>query len=350
MGHNRLLNLSVACIAAALVAACSASMEEQYTTEMFLEEPDSAGFAAIRELHPDIWREFEHDLEERRLTSRHRVQVAAARFLGTKLPQFLTEASDEAVVGFDRTYTEKLGYLSLNSPAACLRSAIGERPENDVATLNEERHLADARALEQLVKSGGGDNSGLASEADAERLYLSGLLNFARSHPEGYLAYKRAAEGERPHATPELACAGYIGFRELLLKRPATEYARYRRLEAATGAAPVFSDAARREFALVYLHAAAEVIRRGLPQQTDEITTMTDVGFDGRTFSYHYAVSQPVDDAVSFRAEMAAYLMDEVCRDDETLAVVEAGGAFGFIYTDVTGRRLEMEIDGSDCG
>jgi|GEM_PF-3533735 len=324
-------------------------IEETYSNRWYLEDPLAVGLKAISEEYPLIWSQVEQDLKGAEISGNREAAQLALSFLQTSLPQFMKLGSDEAVFAFDRALNQKMRFIADRDPLACLTMASGQTPSGLSELLTDDLKLAEAEALEKLVRSTKSGNSGVAAPAEAERIFAGAFTHLAQNYPEAFYAFAEASQSGPPFSSSKLACDGFNQLNAALLDRPPSEYARYRRSEFANSASPTFSAETEQALALIFLFADAAQLQRTLPQKIDDVTTMTTANFDGKTFVYGYNLDTQIFDEAAFRASMTGSVVPQVCADPELLPIMQAGGAFSYTYTDTRGLTVALQIDSQSC-
>jgi hypothetical protein len=130
------------------------------------------------------------------------------------------------------------------------------------------------------------------------------------------------------------------GLLAILLWKPAMA------LIAGTGPLAPPADAAPIPTLELALEEAAADLRKRLPQNVDEVTTLTAVTVEGRRFVYHLGVSADIPTAqiAAALAEIQAGNSAEICAQAATRDAVRQGAVLVHRYTDGSGDRFETEV------
>lgn len=97
---------------------------------------------------------------------------------------------------------------------------------------------------------------------------------------------------------------------------------------------------------------AAEQIRKQLPIQVDEVTTLYNVMVSGRALIYQYRMKRYKDriDLDNFHSEMLAMLKYNVCNEKGMRWGIDNGGSFVYYYIGLDGLLIdEITINSSSC-
>ncbi len=97
---------------------------------------------------------------------------------------------------------------------------------------------------------------------------------------------------------------------------------------------------------------AAEQIRKQLPIQVDEGTTLYNVMVSGKTLIYQYRMKRYKNriDLDSFHSEMVAMLKHNVCNEKGMRWGIDNGGSFVYYYIGLDGLLIdEITINSSSC-
>ena len=92
---------------------------------------------------------------------------------------------------------------------------------------------------------------------------------------------------------------------------------------------------------------AAAKIRPQLPVRVDEDTTMIGVVAAGKNIIYQMSVSTDIPEARihEAQAEMQRTVALNVCQNEKTKALVEAGATMSYAYTLPSGRTFETDVN-----
>lgn len=97
---------------------------------------------------------------------------------------------------------------------------------------------------------------------------------------------------------------------------------------------------------------AAVELRKQLPIQIDEITTLQTVVSAGKTLIYHHRLSLKKSDVDIdyFIAKMRENLKNNVCQQKQMKSILDKGGNYAYSYLSADGLFIgEITITSSDC-
>ena len=101
------------------------------------------------------------------------------------------------------------------------------------------------------------------------------------------------------------------------------------------------------EWQVAGIQKAAAKIRPQLPVRVDEDTTMIGVVAAGKNIIYQMSVSTDIPEARihEAQAEMQRTVALNVCQNEKTKALVEAGATMSYAYTLPSGRTFETDVN-----
>jgi GYF domain 2 len=92
-------------------------------------------------------------------------------------------------------------------------------------------------------------------------------------------------------------------------------------------------------------------LRAELPKKIDETTTLTGVKSEGTKFIYENRVAiddARVDDAT--KGKLRRSVSKNVCEAPSTRRILDLGGSFRYVYTDIAGKPLiTIDVGKNDC-
>lgn len=97
---------------------------------------------------------------------------------------------------------------------------------------------------------------------------------------------------------------------------------------------------------------AARELRKQLPMQIDETTTLQSALGVGKTLIYYYRISQEKSaiDNDSFIVETRETLRQDICQKKPTRSILNIGGLYNYVYLSSDGFMIgEITIKSSDC-
>ena len=98
--------------------------------------------------------------------------------------------------------------------------------------------------------------------------------------------------------------------------------------------------------------AAATFLRKQLPFQVDEVTTLESVASAGPLLIYNYrlTVQKETIDVPTFQAEMRRTLKQTACAQKGMRKIMSIGGSYRYVYLGADGQMIdEITIGPSDC-
>jgi hypothetical protein len=333
--------------AAVIFGSVASQLVEFYSDdERIFSDPLMKGFAAIESRYPERWSELKEELRAAELTGPDRMPGIITSFYSRYQPEFFRLASDEAVTGLQKFITRKMDYLSATDPDSCVALMNGTPSGRVADALPYDLKLEEAEHVALLINSSGSASSGTAGAAEAEAVFVAGLLQFADQSPEGYLAYGSQTEGSP--ADPAAICSAWVIINRILEARPQDEYARFIRSDIWINPDADLSADAAEQISLGYYYADAAIARRDLPTSVDPATTLTNIVFEDRTYRYVYELSGTLptrDQLVSFFERNS---VPEICADESFRPILDSGISMKYDYT-VGAERIVLTVDAEVC-
>lgn len=337
----------LAMMVSAAFGAYLSSVDKQFSAESdLLDDPLMVGFAALKDKRPDLWDEFSQKWKASEMMGGGGSFELAAQFFQEHMPDFTRVASDDAIMRMEGVITEKMELLSSQNPQACVQMMSGTVPSIVNKLLTYDQKLDEARAMEELIKSAGSGNSGIASQNEAEQVILDAYKNLAIEDPEEFYAVLNAMGGVDVDFAS--ACSGLKRIRQNMLSLPRSQYTRIARSEINLDPNASFSSEFESDMARMHLHAEAAYTRRTLPDKIDPITTFTDMQYSDGTLLYRYELSETIEpDAI--RSHFEANSLRPVCSDEYLIEILNLGVIVRYQYADSASNQLDIDIDTGSC-
>jgi hypothetical protein len=333
--------------AAVIFGSVASQLVDFYSdNERIFSDPLMKGFAAIESRYPERWSELKEELRAAELTGPDRLPAIITSFYSRYQPEFYRLASDEAVTALQKFITRKMDYLSASDPDSCVALLNGTPTGRVADALPYDLKLEEAEHIELLINSSGSASSGTAGAAEAEAVFVAGILQFADQNPEGYLAYASQTEGAP--ADPAAICSTWVSINRILEARPQDEYARFIRSDIWINPEADLSADAEEQISLGYYHADAAIARRDLPSSVDPTTTLTNIVFEDRAYRYVYELSGALptrDQLVSF-FEVSS--VPDICADETLRPILDSDISLKYDYV-VGSEQIVLTVDSYVC-